>query len=397
MFQATRRRLALWYACATGLLLVLFAAGFFWYVRWTLIDRIDDTIAHVAEVLPPPHHWTSTAIQSQFSSRADDLEADRIDLEWYSASGELLWTTLPAGAVVPFQAQNNLFRTVYPEQGEPLRQLTIPVGKPPVGYVRISHPWFEVTKPIQQLFWDLCIGTMAVVLAVGLSSWWLSGIAIQPVLSAYEKLKQFTADASHELRNPIAAIQTNVQVLLSEFPEHPQLLIIERLTRRLGQLVEDLLFLARQDSHMPIAWQTHSLGKILQIVIEEQQAIAQEKNITVLTKGLDTEVQVQGDHSQLVRLFTNLIANAINFTPSGGQILICQEKNKVTVQDTGCGIELQHLPYIFERFYRSQPQTKGAGLGLAIVKAICDRHHAQITVQSQVGQGTSFTITFPSA
>ena len=113
-----------------------------------------------------------------------------------------------------------------------------------LGYLRISHPWFEVTKPVKQLFLDLAIGTTLMVFVVLLCGWWLAGIAMEPVRESYQRLKQFTADASHELRNPIAVIQTNVQVALADpQPEfqRSQLEAIERITRRLGRLIEDLL------------------------------------------------------------------------------------------------------------------------------------------------------------
>lgn len=407
MFSATRLRLALWYACVTALLMLVFAGGVFVYVRFTLIDRIDDTIAHIAEVLTVPEDWNTEAIAQHFSPRIADLEADRIDLEWFSADGTLLWTTLPPAAVLPLNTQAT-YATVYPPSAEPLRQLTIPIqqGQELLGFIRISHPWFEVTKPIQQLFLDLTIGTLLIIGAVGVIGWWLSGIAIEPVKESYQRLKQFTADASHELRNPIAAIQTNVQVLLATAdlpPElQPQLTVIERLTRRLGAVVEDLLFLARQDSPLQTYdRQPCAIAEILQEVCQEQQSLAHAKGIHLVLEPPDSSAYIQGSYSQLVRLFTNLISNAIAHTPNGGQITVRAKVSpsqvQVQIQDTGCGIAPEHLPHIFERFYRSQPQSKGSGLGLAIAKAISDNHQAQISVTSQLGQGSTFSVTFPPA
>lgn len=407
MFPATRLRLALWYACVTALLMLVFAGGVFVYVRFTLIDRIDDTIAHIAEVLTVPEDWNTEAIAHHFSPRIADLEADRIDLEWFSADGTLLWTTLPPAAVLPLNTQAT-YATVYPPSAEPLRQLTIPIqqGQELLGFIRISHPWFEVTKPIQQLFLDLTIGTLLIIGAVGVIGWWLSGIAIEPVKESYQRLKQFTADASHELRNPIAAIQTNVQVLLATAdlpPElQPQLTVIERLTRRLGAVVEDLLFLARQDSPLQTYdRQPCAIAAILQEVCQEQQSLAHAKGIHLVLEPPDSSAYIQGSYSQLVRLFTNLISNAIAHTPNGGQITVRAKVSpsqvQVQIQDTGCGIAPEHLPHIFERFYRSQPQSKGSGLGLAIAKAISDNHQAQISVTSQLGQGSTFSVTFPPA
>ncbi len=385
--------------------MLLFAGGVFVYVRFTLIDRIDDTIAHIAEVLTIPENWNAEAIAQHFSPRIADLEADRIDLEWFSADGTLLWTTLPPAVVLPLNPHAT-YTTVYPPSAEPLRQLTIPIrqGQELLGFVRISHPWFEVTKPIQQLFLDLTIGTLLIIVAVGVIGWWLSGIAIEPVKDSYQRLKQFTADASHELRNPIAAIQTNVQVLLATADIPPELqtplTVIERLTRRLGAVVEDLLFLARQDSPLQTCErQPCAIAEILQEVCQEQQSLALAKGTHLVLEPPDNSAHIQGNYSQLVRLFTNLISNAIAHTPSGGTITVRTKVSppqvQVQIQDTGCGIAPEHLPHIFERFYRSQPQSKGSGLGLAIAKAISDNHQGQISVTSQLGQGSTFTVTLP--
>ncbi|MEE3718903.1 HAMP domain-containing sensor histidine kinase [Tumidithrix elongata RA019] len=432
MFQTTRRRLALWYSIVTAILLLLFASGFYSYVRFTLVDRIDDTIAHVAEVLE------RSLIKSQLIDLKDTLslslnrnvevlEADHIDIEWFDPQGKLLWTTMSKANSLPldlrdFPLPQPLYRTIYPSPAEPLRQLTEPIELSDrlLGYLRISHPWFEFTKPIQELFLELLIGTTLMVVIVGVCGWWLSGIAMQPVRDSYQRLKQFTADASHELRNPIAVIQTNVQVALAdpnpswEIQQH-QLEVIERLTRRLGRLLDDLLFLARQDSSSASTQkESCALMPILQEVFEEQKVIAKTKQIDLQMPQVDLEAFVVGDRDQLMRLFTNLVSNAITYTPEGGNVQIIQQvlqpQNQIQIQvkDTGIGIPETVLPEIFERFYRYQPQsnnkvnskanaqnTSGAGLGLAIALAIVESHQGQIRVESTVGQGTTFITSLP--
>ena len=311
------------------------------------------------------------------------------------------------------------YRTVHLSEAEPLRQMTEPMminGKL-LGYLRISHPWFEVTKPVKQLFLDLAVGTTLMVGVVLLCGWWLAGIAIEPVRESYQRLKQFTADASHELRNPIAIIQTNVQVALADPSPNPefqrsQLEAIERITRRLGKLLEDLLFLARHDSGINNQRrESCNLWQILNEVGEEQQTIAQQKQITLELLSDDQNLVISGDRDRLGRLFTNLVSNAIAYTPKGGKVQITaqpitsQNQIQVQVKDTGIGIPEAELSQIFERFYRYQPQksikssskslnlsTSGSGLGLAIAKAIADSHQSQINVESKVGQGTTFTV-----
>jgi OmpR-family two-component system manganese-sensing sensor histidine kinase len=284
-----------------------------------------------------------------------------------------------------------------------------------LGYLRISHPWFEVTKPVKQLFLDLAIGTTLMIFVVLLCGWWLAGMAMEPVRESYQRLKQFTADASHELRNPIAVIQTNVQVALADVNIEPefqrsQLETIERITRRLGRLIEDLLFLARHDGGITNQkCEVGNLSQILHEVCEEQRAIAQQKHIEIEFANPPENLLLTGDLDQLGRLFTNLVSNAIAYTPDNGQVIITMKsitsQIQVQIQDTGIGIPEAELSQIFERFYRYQPQkssksisksanlsTSGSGLGLAIAKAIADNHQGQINVESKIGQGTTFIV-----
>jgi OmpR-family two-component system manganese-sensing sensor histidine kinase len=445
MFQTTRRRLAIWYTAVTAVLLLVFATGFYFYVRNTLIDRIDDTLNHVVEVvertlviepLTSPTTGAKTKsqvnIQASFRDSTDAVEDDHIDLEWFSPTGELLWSTLSEPLNIPIHA-NRTGETVWvinnklQSENYSLRQVTqrVEIGRQVLGYLRVSHPWFEVTKPIHQLIIDLILGASLTLICVAAIGWLLSGLAMKPVRESYGRLKQFTADASHELRNPIATIQTNVQVALAEPDiepqQHQQLQVIERLTRRLGRLVDDLLFLARQDSGIvQQQWVDVPLDALLIEVIEEQLAIATTQNLSLSLEIVDqpnTEdnFTVLGDWDQLARLFTNLVSNCVQYTPSGGKIVVelqLAAKSKrtspmlnpalqVKITDTGIGISPEALPHIFDRFYRADParthrSAAGSGLGLAIAKAIVENHGGQIHIDSQLDQGTAITVTLPA-
>lgn len=469
MFQTTRRRLALWYTAVTAVLLLLFATGFYFYVRNTLIDRIDDTLKHVVEVVErslaiEPISTEAVPfrvnVEASFRNNADAVEDDRIDLEWFSPTGELLWSTFSESLNIPLHPKRTgeTVHLVGSTHELLLRQVTERVqrGRQVVGYLRVSHPWFEVTKPIRQLMVDLTVGTAVMAIAVGAIGWWLSGLAMEPVRASYQSLKQFTADASHELRSPIAMIQTNVQVALAD-PElaspqqRLQLEVVERLTRRLGRLVDDLLFLARQDSGIiQPNWEAVHLDELLIEAIEELSCIATEKSVTLSLdiQGLETDrglvskplppefsaelepdsapidndsnlFTLRGDGQQLARLLTNLITNAVQYTPAGGEIEVELQSKKVTlrqgtcqllqikVRDTGIGIPAESLPQIFERFYRVDPArlhlnqrsgkllTAGSGLGLAIARAIVENHQGQIRITSEVDRGTTVTVTLP--
>ncbi|MBE9052184.1 sensor histidine kinase [Nostocales cyanobacterium LEGE 11386] len=476
MFQATRRRLAIWYTAVTAVLLLLFASGVYLYVRSTLIERIDDTLNHVVEIVErslviEPVNTDAEQfrinVEASFRDNAETVEDDHIDLEWFSPTGELIWSTLSEPLNIPIHG-NRLGETVrVVKEAKPrdeetqnsalstqhsallLRQVTqrVEVGRQVLGYLRVSHPWFEVTKPSRQLIIDLALGTWFMVLSVAASGWFLSGKAMEPVGESYQRLKQFTADASHELRSPITLIQTNVQVALADLElaeteattslnYRQQLKVVERLTQRLGKLVNDLLFLARQDSGISKdVFSPCPLDALLMEVVEEQQLLAVEKEITLTLDLVDPSTSetspellenwftLIGKWDQLVRLFINLIGNALQYTPSGGRVNVelvrLEGSNRVSkirystaqlqikVSDTGIGIPAEALPRLFDRFYRVDParthktkntateSTTGSGLGLAIALAIVEHHQGQIQVESNLGRGTSFTVTLP--
>ncbi|MGL5034150.1 MAG: sensor histidine kinase [Microcystaceae cyanobacterium] len=434
MFQATRRRLAIWYTLVTALLLILFASGVYFYVRQTLVERIDDTLKHVVEVVnrslviqPIADGRYRLNVEASFQENGENVEDDHIDLEWFSPQGLLLWSTLgePPQIVLPTNLKQERI-SFSPDRL--LRQVTERIERHQqiLGYLRVSHPWFEVTKPIQQLSIDLTLGLTVLISSVAAIGWFLSGLAMEPIKESYQSLKQFTADASHELRNPIAVIQTNVQMALSYPDADPQaqqqqLKIIERLTQRLGNLVNDLLFLARADSgSIQFNPKPIPLDALLIEVMEEQRVNLENKNIFLSLQIPETPENsaeeaftLLGDWDQLARLFTNLISNAINYAHRPEMeteiALKLQRLNRdrqtflqVQVQDNGIGISEQALPHLFDRFYRIDPARsinthQGTGLGLAIAKAIALNHQGDITVESQLGIGTTFTLTLAIA
>lgn len=453
MFQTTRRRLALWYTTVTAIVLLLFASGVYLYVRTTLVERVDDTLNHVVEIVQRSlviepggaagEQVLTTVgkvapslqvnVEASFRDSAPTTEDDHIDLEWFSPTGELLWSTLSEPLNLPIKV-NPEGKTVPINADHVVRQVTerIVAGNQILGYLRVSHPWFEVTKPSRQLLQDLSLGISLMIAAVATIGWLLSGIAIAPVRDSYQQLKQFTADASHELRNPIAVIQTNVQVALAD-PEpdaaaqQQQLQVIERLTRRLGRLVDDLLFLARQEGGLvPFEAAPVDISVLLTDVIEEQEAIAENKHIQLDCPACETALValtrdpasptaaphpnwiVEGDADQLMRLFTNVISNSLHYTPPDGRIEINLEEGKlqnqpaihIAIKDNGVGISAAALPHVFDRFYRADPArsrsaTSGSGLGLAIAKVIVENHGGDIQLQSQPQHGTEVKIRLP--
>ncbi len=402
MFQATRNRLAFWYTFVTAVLLLLFATGIYLYVRNTLIERVDDTLSHVVEVVERslkiqptnnPQIPYMVDIGASFRNNNPTVEDDHIDLEWFSPQGKLLWSTFNEPLGIPLNpSRHETVEIVHLSPQESgsnylLRQITstVQIDNQILGFLRVSHPWFEVTKPSRDFVIDLAFGVVLMLISVAAIGWFLSGLAMQPIRDSYQSLKQFTSDASHELRNPIAIIQTNVQLALEDpdldanLPAQQRLVtslqVVERLSKRLGKLVDDLLFLARSDSGIvQMARQPVYLDELLIQVVEEQQFLADRKQIQLTLdfqespKLAPTEKEedfvLWGDGDQLARLFTNLVSNAITYTPTLGRVDIILRRIfrptrtlplsllQVSIQDNGIGIEEAELAHIFDRFYR---------------------------------------------
>jgi heavy metal sensor kinase len=241
----------------------------------------------------------------------------------------------------------------------------------------------------------------------------LLAVTLNEMLEALDQLftrqRRFVADASHELRTPVAAIRSMTDVALFDpLPPERYVAVLSSVnaeTERLGRLISDLLVLARADEDQYHLEQDDvRLDTLLEAVGASADTLAAEKQITIHVEATQP-VTVIGDEARLIQVFMNLLDNAITYTNSGGSVTLrLQEEDQyahLTVHDTGIGIASGHLPHIFERFYRVDPAHKhveggSSGLGLAIVKWVVEAHNGKICVESQPGQGSSFTILLPS-
>ncbi|MCX7421674.1 MAG: ATP-binding protein [Planctomycetia bacterium] len=222
-----------------------------------------------------------------------------------------------------------------------------------------------------------------------------------------DEMRQFTADAAHELRSPLAVMRTEAEVALRsarsvEEYRHVIEINLEE-TTRLAAVVDQLLTLSRHDAGTEIDLHDEvPLDALLADVADKFRTVAQEKWLTFEVAPLPSW-NVEGDDIRLSQLFFNLLDNAIKYTPRGGHVAIKAEANgklaRFIIEDTGIGIPAEHLPHLFKRFYRVDHSRNrafgGTGLGLAICKSIVESHHGQIEVNSQPNLGTRFTVTFP--
>lgn len=216
--------------------------------------------------------------------------------------------------------------------------------------------------------------------------------------------QRFLADVSHELRTPLTVIKGNVDLMrrMNELDEE-SLLSIDQEAGRLNRLVGGLLLLAQAESGtLPLTLSPLELDSLLFEVFQEMNVLAGEKVKLHLTE-ID-QLQISGDRDRIKQVLLNLIGNAIQYTPQGGDIYISLNKTagqaRVIIRDTGPGIPSEDLPYIFERFYRAEKsrtrsKSTGFGLGLSITHWIVEKHGGTIEVDSKQKQGTTFCIWLP--
>ena len=222
---------------------------------------------------------------------------------------------------------------------------------------------------------------------------------------SFTRLSQFSADLAHELRTPVANIMGEGQVALtrertpSEYREVIESAITE--CERLSGIVDNLLFVARVDAaRESIERKKFDGGAAVEKIAAFYRTLAEDRHVGIHCSG---EGEIYADPVLFERAMSNLVDNALRFTPDGGEIkisiMIRDAHSEITVSDNGCGIAAEHLPRVFDRFYRVDPSRSsgGAGLGLALVKSIVDLHGGTVTVDSEVGHGTIVTIIFPKA
>jgi two-component system sensor histidine kinase CiaH len=249
------------------------------------------------------------------------------------------------------------------------------------------------------------IGSVCLVLAFS-GSVFMARRAVGPIQKAWRQQKDFLADASHELRNPLAVIQTNLEVIRANQEEtvakqREWLDNIQDELRQMTTLVASLLFLARLDSHQRVMDKKHfNLDALLVRVCEVFKPVMTAEKINLAT-FISEKIVVYGDAAAFRQVVENLLDNAARHTPAGGTITVKLEQTAkkivLIVADTGEGIAARHLPKIFDRFFQvdSSRSKDKSGLGLAIVKSILENHSGTIQVFSQPGMGTTFTIQLP--
>lgn len=231
---------------------------------------------------------------------------------------------------------------------------------------------------------------------------------LKPIKESMDKQKRFIADASHELRTPIAILKTQVEVAMrkkqiSNVESQEILREVLSEVNVLASLANNLLNISKQTSEISKReFRRISINKILSDSILKMSVIAEEKKIVLINNILKDEVYINGDPVMLTQLFFNILNNAISYTQAGGMVTISSTiKNNsilINIVDTGKGIAPEKIPFIFEPFYRSldsDTNQDGAGLGLTIAKSIVDVHGGEISIKSEINKGVNVEIILP--
>jgi len=275
-----------------------------------------------------------------------------------------------------------------------------------IGVLQVAQPISWVGDALSRLVRQLVLASLIGIVLGALASLLMASRSLRPIGRAFQRQREFVADASHELRTPLTLIRTNVEAWL----RHPNgtsrvyaRSIVEEV-EQLNRIVGDLTTLALADARqLRLDPRPMELNEVVRALIVQATPLAEERGVQ-LRPDLNGGVRVDADLVRVRQLLLILIDNALTHTPSGGEVSVGVIRQNgrahVTVTDTGEGIPTGDLPHIFERFYRADKartrESGGTGLGLAIAKWIVDAHKGEIGVKSAEGKGTEVDVSLPA-
>lgn len=450
--RMVRVRLTLWYVLLLGITLFGFSLYLFFEMRESLLQQIDRSLQVAAvQTLGRLDDDTPTRFAPQLNNDAltAGLTQSGLSLRLVTTSGTTLdgyggYQTLPGWA-----AQEPGYVTLV--QNEAIwRVYSYPIqlrGEAVVIWLQATQSLNGVYDTLDNLLTLMLIGLPVVLLAATVGGVFLADLSLRPVdrmtrtasavgvnqldrrinhqgpadelgrlahtldtmldrlQTAFETERRFIADASHELRTPLTVVKGHIDVALSRSRTAEEyadtLATIRTENERLIRLVNSLLYLAKLDAApLQATQETVDLCELLDLVADQMRVLATEKTVT-LSCETPPLPKIAGNTDHLIRLFLNLLENAIKYTPPGGTITLAATHRAglihVSIGDTGPGIPAEHLPHLFERFYRVKDgSTHGTGLGLAIAHSIAREHGGDLSVTSEPGQGSVFTVQLPS-
>jgi heavy metal sensor kinase len=450
-----RKRLTLINTLLVGGILIFLGAVFYQTVSMSLVFEVDKRLKGEAERIFQDIQRVDGGSENMLSLQTIDMDPSYVFQIW-SREKKLIQSSDNLDTITPLSVAGfGRERPVYLEEEideEVFRVLSVPlrVGKRPAGTLMVGVSMSMVEWILRSLTNILLWGVLLAVGMVGVTVWLSTRRSLAPLEEAshtamqitraddlarripyqgpqndevghliqffnqtlermedlFKAQRRFISDVSHELRTPLTVMKGNVDLLLRMDcieEEEEEIRAIDREVKRMTRMVQDLLLLAQAETgRMPMDFQEVSLDTLLLEVFQQAEVLADGK-VEIILEDID-QVMVWGDEDRLKQVLINLTSNAIKYTPAGGEVRyhLRKESGKaaLTVEDTGSGIPDEDLPHIFKRFYRTEKartrsEDAGVGLGLSIVYWIVENHEGEIKIDSQVGQGTRFTVYFP--
>lgn len=467
MIDSVRTRLTVWYVGVLAITLILFELGVYGALSGVLHDNVDDTLISTIEV-------TTTSLSNDLgegqsrseAARAtvDEISSQLVAVAVFDEGGSLMasrdWDddvrpTLPADGQVP-TGEPRLYDVTIDDDDRVrvgIKRVEIRSDVPPFT-VHVSTPLEFLEDDLEDIRLVLLSSIPLVLLVAGGAGWFMARKSLAPVMlmaeraraigttnldqrlpvsnprdelgrlantfnellgrlsAAFTQQRQFMADASHELKTPLATIRAATDVTLqqttrTEGEYRDALRMINNQAHRLTRIVEDMFTLARADAgHLPLRRTSFYLDELLADVAEAASLRGAATNVRVSVSA-QSDVACVGDEDLIRRLVNNLVDNALRFSPPGASVDLALERisdrARISVTDRGPGVPPDAQPHIFERFFRADKarsraaftESHGAGLGLAIAAWVAEAHGGTLTLLSSNEAGTTFVAELP--
>ena len=480
-FRSIRFKLTLWYVLLLGILLISFSSFLYFTLSKSLYRDVDNKLSSLAKIIASesasPLSKFGFGNIDQALETSMNLKPIGKFIQVFDESGKIGGKSnnlknlqLPISLNALKNASNGLttFETNRSFENIPLRIITFPVleNNHVTKIIQIASSLEEVEEVLNTLFIILVVTVPLALMVASLGGQFLAHKALKPVDhitqtarmitsqnlnqritppkvqdeisrlietfnemisrldQSFRQIRQFSSDASHELKTPLTILKGEVEVMLRKdrTPQEYQQTLKSNLEEinRMSQIIEDLLILSKTDTgEIPLNKEDISLTGILNEVVAQMERIAKSKRLHLSSSNHHQDIHIFGDALRIRELFINLIENGIKYTEEGGSIHIVLEKEnelsvgnqpdrikrekgnfaKIIVSDTGIGIAKEDREKIFDRFFRVDKarsrEQGGSGLGLSICKWIVEAHQGEIKVESELGKGSSFIVILP--
>ncbi|MEJ2685112.1 MAG: ATP-binding protein [Candidatus Sulfobium sp.] len=450
IIKTFRLRLTLFYTGAVVLMIAAFCVLLYWQYKGQLMDRVDAQLIDTARELMVSRMKPKTLTRDQEIIIKTKQEYFQI----VNYSGQIIITSLSQNQQWPLDKglmlsafHGNAGYETVKFMGGDYRTIYFPVNGETI--IRVGQSLDETGKTLAGLRKLLMLFSPVVLVVCSLMGWFFAGWALNPVLEiknlaeqirrgrmrgrintepkgreldelavifndmlqsiqrSVEMQKRFVSDVSHEIRSPLTALRGNIEVALRRrrSVEDYENILESGLTDvvRLSRITDDLLFLTKADNNiLELRQQWFELGPALSAIVERLENKAVSSGVSLI-EDYRVDLEVYGDAFLLDQAFSNLVENAIKYTPKGGKVTVTTEEKEgsvlVIVSDTGIGIPTEDIPHLFERFYRVDKERSrragGTGLGLSITEWIIKAHKGTISVESTFGSGSDFIVSLP--